>query len=55
VIQLAPHELEALSRALAAPPPPSPALSQAVAELQASTVTHSATGCVIDWRPGPRR
>lgn len=55
VIRLASHEFEAFSRALAASPPPSPALEKAMAALQASTVTHTATGRVIDWQPRPRR
>ena len=38
VIELAPHEFEALSRALAAPPAPSPALAQALGELQERVV-----------------
>lgn len=54
-IRLTSAEFETFSRALAAPPPPSPALEKAMAELQATTVTHTATGRVIDWQPRPRR
>ena len=55
VIRLASAEFEAFSRALAAPPPASPALAKAMAELQAKTVAYTATSRVIDWQPRPRR
>lgn len=55
VIRLSSDEFEAFSRALAAPPPASPALAKAMTQLKAKTVAYTATGHVFDWQPRRRR